>query len=151
MQEDSPDLARYMQLSQREASADVVNASILTANSAEKRPVKSQDPRPPPPQVSLPKLSCLLTPLCWQVCMLSICVLSAALRRPAHEAAILHCKGSCRAILGGFSGFVTAGEERAQACCFSMSRWKVWAAQSCTRPCAGGLGEAAAAAGGGTE
>lgn len=54
MQEDSPDLARYMQLSQREASADVVNASILTASSAEKRPTKSQDSRPPPPQVSFP-------------------------------------------------------------------------------------------------
>lgn len=52
MQEDSPDLARYMLLSQREASADVVNASILTASSAEKRPTKSQDSRPPPPQVS---------------------------------------------------------------------------------------------------
>ena len=54
VQEDSPDLARYMQLSQREASADVVNASILIASSAEKRPAKSQDPRPPPPQVIFP-------------------------------------------------------------------------------------------------
>lgn len=51
MQESS--LAHYMHLSQREASADVVNASILMASSSEKRPAQAQGLRPPPPQVSL--------------------------------------------------------------------------------------------------
>ena len=44
-------LAHYMHLSQREASADVVNASILLASSSEKRPAQAQAFRPPPPQV----------------------------------------------------------------------------------------------------
>ena len=51
MQESS--LAHYMHLSQREASADVVNASILMASSSEKLPAQAQGFRPPPPQVCL--------------------------------------------------------------------------------------------------
>ena len=44
-------MAHYMHLSQREASADVVNASILLASSTEKRPAQAQASRPSPPQV----------------------------------------------------------------------------------------------------
>ena len=54
MQETS--LSRYMHFSQRETSADVVNASILVAGSTEKRPVKSQDSSSSLPQVQIPPL-----------------------------------------------------------------------------------------------
>ena len=62
-------LAHYMHLSQREASADVVNASILMASSSEKRPAQAQESRPAPPQVStLPSLP-------YPLVLLSFCLL----------------------------------------------------------------------------
>ena len=62
MQESS--LSPYMHLSQREASADVVNASVLTASSAQTRPLKAQaqNTRSSLPQVKSPVQAS------WQCC-----------------------------------------------------------------------------------
>ena len=51
MQESS--LSHYMHLSQREASADVVNAAILMASSSEKRKAQAPESRSVPPQAGL--------------------------------------------------------------------------------------------------
>ena len=66
MQESS--LSPYMHLSQREASADVVNASVLTASSAQTRPLKAQaqDTKTSLPQVRSPMQAS------WQYCWLLV-------------------------------------------------------------------------------